>query len=332
MLLNFPVEVKLDILKFLKFNQLLSLQQTNYYFYCLIRQNERILACRRLHLVGTGMCDIKRCPTRFIYEIVNLESESFNVLLEDNLLKMPNFPALVYLSTCDTPPTQKLFTYVKLNNIRFGNLCGLVNYILKLPVYPKNIEEMKIVRCWLEKLFLCYFEYIEFFRYFFNPEMIKILFDNEKYISTQIRGERCWSGFSNHNINNSVKFHLDHLFLTDYIDIDFELHGKKEKCNKHLLELLINGGKNIPKVTIRTEKQTLLDLIMKHIETKDCSNFISNIKIVDRKGLNGQHTPIEGKPIYIIRNTFNPEMIFRIYCEKEWGNILVYTIKVGDED
>jgi len=55
MLLNLPVEVKLDILKFLKFKQLLSVQQTNYYFYCLIRQNEGILACRRLHSVKTGM-------------------------------------------------------------------------------------------------------------------------------------------------------------------------------------------------------------------------------------------------------------------------------------
>ncbi|CAK5014702.1 unnamed protein product [Meloidogyne enterolobii] len=190
---------------------------------------------------------------------------------------------------------------------------------------------MKIVRCWLEKLFLCYFEYVEFFRYFFNPEMIKILFDNEKYIPTQFRGVHCVSWITNHNINNSVKFHLDHL-ITKYFDISFEELGKKQKCNKHLLELLINGGKNIPNVRISTEKQTLLDLIIKHIKTEDCSNFISNIKIVDSKSLNGQHTPIKGKPIYIIRNTFNPEIIFRIYCEKTWGNILVYTIKVGDED
>nr|CAD2192301.1 unnamed protein product [Meloidogyne enterolobii] len=323
MLLNLPVEVKLDILKFLKFKQLLSVQQTNYYFYCLIRQNEGILACRRLHSVKTGMSDLKRCPARFIYKIVNLKSGIFNVVLEDSFLKRLIWQSAVdrripvYLSTCDTPPTQKLFTSVKLNNIRFA-----VNYILKLPINPRNIEEMKIVRCWLEKLFICYFDHVEFFRYFFNPEMIKILFDNEKYIPTQIRGVRCVSCFSNHNINNSVKFHLDHLFLTDYVSISFEELGKKEKCNKHLLELLINGGKNIPQVTIRTEKQTLLDLIIKHIETNDCSNFISNIKIVDRsKSLNGQHTPIKGKPIYIIRNTFNPEMIFKIYCEMHWGNI-----------
>ena len=109
---------------------------------------------------------------------------------------------------------------------------------------------MKIVRCWLEKLFISYFEYVEFFQYFFNPEMIKILFDNEKYIPTLIRGERCVSWFSNHNLNNAVKFHLDHLFLTDYVSISFEELGKKEKCNKHLLELLINGGNNIRTINI----------------------------------------------------------------------------------
>ena len=52
-MLNLPVEVKLDILKFLSFNQLLSFQQTNYYFYCLIRQNERILACEGLFSLQT---------------------------------------------------------------------------------------------------------------------------------------------------------------------------------------------------------------------------------------------------------------------------------------
>ncbi|CAK5015522.1 unnamed protein product [Meloidogyne enterolobii] len=52
-MLNFPVEVKLDILKFLNFDQLLSFQQTNYYFYCLIRQNESVLACNYLLTVGT---------------------------------------------------------------------------------------------------------------------------------------------------------------------------------------------------------------------------------------------------------------------------------------
>jgi len=146
---------------------------------------------------------------------------------------------------------------------------------------------MKIVRCWLEKLFLCYFEYVEFFQYFFNPEMIKILFDNEKYIPTLIRGERCVSWFSNHNLNNAVKFHLDHLFLTDYLYIYFELLGKKDKCNKHLLELLINGGKNIPKVEISIKNQTLLDLIMKVVNLRKYFAKIysgnSNVRKIPKK-------------------------------------------------
>ena len=53
--LNLPDEVKLDVLKFLSFNQLLSFQQTNYSFYCLIRLNEGILACRRMYSVKTMM-------------------------------------------------------------------------------------------------------------------------------------------------------------------------------------------------------------------------------------------------------------------------------------
>ncbi|KAF7633157.1 F-box domain-containing protein [Meloidogyne graminicola] len=52
---------------------------------------------------------------------------------------------------------------------------------LTLPNYRKNIEEMKIVRFWLEQLFRCSFRKSSFY-FIFNSEMIKILFQNNKNI------------------------------------------------------------------------------------------------------------------------------------------------------
>ncbi|CAK5048004.1 unnamed protein product [Meloidogyne enterolobii] len=116
--LNLPGEIKLDILKFLKFNQLLSLQQTNYYFYCLIRQNEGILACRRLYAVKPIMDNSKDLSEQDFFKI---ESGIFNILLNDQLVERwqsavdSRIP--VYLSLCDTPPNNKLYTRVDMSEV-----------------------------------------------------------------------------------------------------------------------------------------------------------------------------------------------------------------------
>nr|CAD2187482.1 unnamed protein product [Meloidogyne enterolobii] len=161
-ILSLPNEVKLDILKFLNFDQLVSVQQTNYYFYCLIRQNERMLACRGLYSVHTRM----HLHEEIDYSIVDIDSGIFKFSLDDRLLKKwqsaVDRQIPTYLNTCPTPPGSDIYTRVDLGFLEDYREDTEDYFILKLPVYPKNIEEMKIVRCWLEKLFLCYFESIRF--------------------------------------------------------------------------------------------------------------------------------------------------------------------------
>uniref|UniRef100_A0A1I8BEV1 F-box domain-containing protein n=1 Tax=Meloidogyne hapla TaxID=6305 RepID=A0A1I8BEV1_MELHA len=59
-----------------------------------------------------------------------------------------------------------------LNPDRYRQLC------LELPVYPKNIDELKFIRFWLFQLSRCCFIYINFENVIFNPEMLKITFED----------------------------------------------------------------------------------------------------------------------------------------------------------
>jgi len=127
---------------------------------------------------------------------------------------------------------------------------------------------MKIVRCWLERLFLCTFQHAEFKDYIFNPEMIKILFDNEKYIPTQFRSKKGYITYSNHNVKNLLKFTLDHLIITNELEIKFKSFAKKEEYNNYILELISKGGKNIHRISFNLYKQSLLDLIIKVIKRR----------------------------------------------------------------
>ncbi|CAK5038731.1 unnamed protein product [Meloidogyne enterolobii] len=109
---------------------------------------------------------------------------------------------------------------------------------------------MKIVRCWLEKLFLCYFNDADFKDYIINPEMIKILFENEENIPTQFRADECTLTFCKHNIENLLKFNSDHLIITQYLKIKLESFNEQENGNEHLLKLLFNGNKNIDEIWV----------------------------------------------------------------------------------
>nr|CAD2206189.1 unnamed protein product [Meloidogyne enterolobii] len=187
---------------------------------------------------------------------------------------------------------------------------------------------MKIVRCWLEKLFLCNFQYSYFEDYFFNPEMIKILFDNEKNIQAHFRTDFGLLTYYNHNIKNLLKFNLEHLIVNYNLQIIYKPLDKNEKYNKRILKLLFNAGKNIRKITISLEKQTIFDLIIKHIEIKDCSNIISDITIINEIKLSQYHArSIEEKPILIITNTNNPKMVFKIYCNDKVEYASIFKIK-----
>nr|CAD2187481.1 unnamed protein product [Meloidogyne enterolobii] len=153
--------------------------------------------------------------------------------------------------------------------------------------------------------------------YIFNPEMIELLFKNEENIPLQFRSNRCLLTYCNHNINNVLKFNLEHLIINDILRINFASFGKKQKCINNLIKLLLNGGRTIKSIWIRIrDKLPLSDLIIEHIETsKNCSNIISLIEVdlipynIKKKQMAYE---TDNTTTLTVTNIYNPKIIFKI--------------------
>ncbi|CAK5006554.1 unnamed protein product [Meloidogyne enterolobii] len=153
-----------------------------------------------------------------------------------------------------------------------------VFYVLNLENFPKNIEKMIIVRCWLEQLFKCAFEYCNFRDVVFNPEMINILFDNYNKIPTQFNIRHTYLSPSNNLCKNLLDLVLNHCAICE-LYIDFMDVKIKEQYTDILFNILINEGNKFPKVFFQfsSEFPALCDLIVEHITTKDCSKIVPYI-------------------------------------------------------
>uniref|UniRef100_A0A914KVR8 F-box domain-containing protein n=1 Tax=Meloidogyne incognita TaxID=6306 RepID=A0A914KVR8_MELIC len=169
---SLPPEVLLDILKFLDFNQLFSLRQANFYFCNLINKYEVELA--RMNF--SRLANIKLSSKVFQNaKYVKLESGISEFTLNDQLKEKwqaalkKSIPLYVNHLITERPILVRIVTVE-------GE-----RYLLCLPDFPEDIEDMITLRCWLERIFNCAFER-PYLGYTFNPEMIDILFDDDKTI------------------------------------------------------------------------------------------------------------------------------------------------------
>ncbi|CAK5091439.1 unnamed protein product [Meloidogyne enterolobii] len=156
-------------------------------------------------------------------------------------------------------------------------------YILKLPNIPKTIEEMIIVRFWLEQLFNCSFEKADFRNIIFNPTMINLLFDNDETILKQFHVKCIYLSSSNNNktIENILNFGLIHFAIYESLNDIFHDNLSDEQTNI-LLNIIKNEGKKLPKVVFVFEKFTkLYDLIIEFITTSknDFSKMVPSITL-----------------------------------------------------
>nr|CAD2154049.1 unnamed protein product [Meloidogyne enterolobii] len=191
---------------------------------------------------------------------------------------------------------------------------------------------MIILRCWLEKIFNYVFEYVYFNEIVFNPELINLLFDNDKTIPLQFNIQECCLLTENNTLEDISKFVLNHLIISESLTFNYKQADITEENINILFKILTNGGQRLPKVCFNSfnsvDLARLYDLIIQYITTSDCSKMVpiiilnyifpSNFKFNKRsenlefgKFSSGFYVK------YQIANIYNPKVKFS-FCNEEW--------------
>nr|CAD2179524.1 unnamed protein product [Meloidogyne enterolobii] len=210
-----------------------------------------------------------------------------------------------------------------------------LEYFLKLPTFPKNIEELVIVRCWLEQLYNCAFESADFYQNVFNPELINILFDNDKTMPLQFNTRKASLWTNDETFENVFQLALNNLSVSEFLKINLCLTPFTstsadiiEQRIDILFNILINESSRWPIICLEGfNLPRLYDLITEYITTsKDCSkmvavivfdSFIPNFKLNERAEKVWIRQLKKEKHVnYQIQNIFNPKVKF-LFCNRE---------------
>uniref|UniRef100_A0A1I8B0W5 F-box domain-containing protein n=1 Tax=Meloidogyne hapla TaxID=6305 RepID=A0A1I8B0W5_MELHA len=242
---SLPTEVQFDVFKYLNFNQLFSIKQTNLYFRNFINEYENKFA--RMEFDTISNCIflennsqlIKPLPEAFDFSVTRQLEDKWKNAIERSiplcLHKYKRIRKTVFVCFSEEVDNNKSNNY----NIDVSN-------------FPKSIEEMKIIRYYLEKLFNCAFKYAYFTLDIFNPEMIEILFDeNKTNIPLQIHTKSASLSISNKFEESFLKFALNHLIVSR-LQINFNEVDNTEKWIDILLKILTNGGNKFSTVRFRS--------------------------------------------------------------------------------
>ena len=126
---------------------------------------------------------------------------------------------------------------------------------------------MKVARYLFEQLFNRGIDYLKFHQYIFNPQMIELLFDeNKTNIPLQIHSQKANLHIYKYYDNNCpLKFALNHLtsnqFTTCFADV-----VDIERCLNVLFKILTNGGNKFSRVCYKHRRLSeLYNLIIKVI-------------------------------------------------------------------
>nr|CAD2171330.1 unnamed protein product [Meloidogyne enterolobii] len=141
MLYSLRTETKLDIFKFLGYEEVCSTKQTNLYFYNFINKYGE-LACEKI----------------------------FEISIWRNGLENP-IPLYLPVLNSDR-------IYIWLSKVCKS---GVKTIILQLPAIIRSVNDIKIVYYYLNKFFKFYFTRGNFGGYIFNPELIQILFEEKQF-------------------------------------------------------------------------------------------------------------------------------------------------------
>ncbi|CAK5099762.1 unnamed protein product [Meloidogyne enterolobii] len=240
---SLPPEIQFDVLKCLDFEQLFFLYQNNFYFYNLINLYEGVLARKKFcsfSLTGAIFSSHHILKSNEVPSFILNDQlkEKWQTALEESITLFlqpdttdPLQPARPFFSLFSHGPRRVKNVFVELRLKDF--------FILKLPNYPKTIEELIIIRSWLEQLFDCGFGNAVFGDIIFNPQMIDLLFDNDKIKKFNVHSLTLHT----QNItDNILDFALNRFAIYLSFNINFA------SGNTDILFNIINEGKKVPHV------------------------------------------------------------------------------------
>nr|CAD2173029.1 unnamed protein product [Meloidogyne enterolobii] len=257
MFYSLPIEVQLDVLKCLNFNQLFSFKQINFYSLNLINKYENGLARMYFSWLEIGYYNFISFQEKG-YKIIVPESVTSEFILNDQLLE--KWKAAIARSI----PLYLVYDIEEYDEFAEFSICLVrPKFLLKLPNIPKNIEEMLIIRFWLEQLFKCAFREGSFGEIVLNPEMINLLFDNDKTIPLQFNTKYFSNNlFENNTVENILKFVSNHLTSTD-LKLNLQYVEDVEQYINILFNILTNEGNKFHKIYLRSFKvASLHDLLI----------------------------------------------------------------------
>ncbi|KAL7074530.1 hypothetical protein ACQ4LE_006567 [Meloidogyne hapla] len=144
---------------------------------------------------------------------------------------------------------------------------------------PKNIEEIKIIRCWLEKISLCYFNDFKVLNTIFNPEFIQFIFENEEIDKIKFNCYSCY--YYRINDETILLFYLNRLVINDNLYLIYDINDNELK--QQTINILFKLMLKIPNVYISDYKHsTLCKMILNYIESSKDHPIVVNFIRFDR--------------------------------------------------
>ncbi|KAL7074441.1 hypothetical protein ACQ4LE_006583 [Meloidogyne hapla] len=317
---NLQVESKLDIFKCLNFKQLTSIRQTNYYFNALIGRYEGELACKKFHKIG-----ITDCFKDFNYKFSNPQDGVFNFKITYQLMEkwktVVDRQIPIYLNNIGRNQVVRFYKEPDYNS----------SFNLKFPIIPRNIEEIKIIRCWFEKISRCYFKKFDFFNSIFNPEFIQLIFEKEEINKIKFNCHSCQ--YLCIRDETVLMFYLNLLVINESVILRYDYYPGSTGLKQDSFDILFKFVLKIPKVFINDFMEaTLCKLILNHIETSK-ENIISNQ--IQFEGLYDDSFTLSERAEFIeeyqgfhsskykykLTNIHNPNVKFSIFLGERNGHI-----------
>nr|CAD2168247.1 unnamed protein product [Meloidogyne enterolobii] len=202
LLLLLPVEVHLDIFKYLNFEQVSSIQQTNGYFRSLIDKYKLTLAKKKFYSLETIVYKSANDKNKYLKlkeEEIGLDDmlcwsddlrEKWQVAVDNKT------PMYLFSESLKTKEPYIINFAIRLTKEKpKGKGDKSKRLLLKLPYVP-DLKGMLLWRFWLEKLLIhcVYEEKIVFENIFFNPIMILLLFKTMVNPLVSLKMNYCESG------------------------------------------------------------------------------------------------------------------------------------------